>query len=162
MFLRLLFGILFVSFCTSCDFISPGNATYQNLTISETEVDYAVVDVYPLFRVCNGCDTNTKQNLCFESVLVNSLEKTLNKNKIDINTLILDTVFVDILVDRKSKISFIKINASPKILQAIPNLDSILNSGLNELPEIIQPALKRGIPVDIQFRLPVKIKQISN
>jgi len=162
MFYRLLFTILFVLLFTSCDFISQGNSTHQNLAITSSEIDYTLVDVYPLFRACNGCDTNTKQNLCFESVLVNSLEKTLNKNKINVNEQIPDTVFVDLLVDRKSKVSITKINASPEIVQAIPNLDSILNNGLNELPEIIQPALKRGIPVEVQFRLPIKIKHTSD
>ena len=160
MFYRLLFAILFVFLSTSCDFISQGDTTSQDLTITNTEVDFTTVDVYPLFRVCNGCDTNSKQNLCFESVLVENLEKSLNKNKISVNKSITDTVFIDLLIDRKAKISIIKINAPPEILQAIPKLDSIIDHGIKQLPEILQPALKRGIPVEVQFRLPVKIKKI--
>ena len=159
---RLLFGVLSVTLFISCDFISPGNPTHQNLPIQNTKIDYSLVDVYPLFRECNGCDAAVKQNLCFESVLVNSLEKTLKKNEINVNTQIPDTVFVDLLVDRKSKITIIHINASQEILQVMPDLDSILKSGISQLPEIIQPALKRGIPVDVQFRLPVKIRQVFN
>ena len=162
MFQRFLIGVLYVLSFTSCDFISPGNVTHQNLTISDTEIDYTSVDVYPLFRVCNGCDTNTKQNLCFESVLVNNLEKSLNKNKISVEKQVPETIFVDLLVDRNSKFTITNINASPEILQAIPKLDSILNQGIKQLPEILQPALKRGIPVEVQFRLPIKIKQITN
>lgn len=162
MFYRLLFTILFVLLFTSCDFISQGNSTHQSLAITNTEIDYTLVDVYPLFRACNGCDTNTKQNLCFESVLVNNLEKSLNKNRIAINKPIPGTVFIDLLVNRNAMVSILNINASPEILQAIPNLDSLLNQGIKQLPEILQPALKRGIPVEVQFRLPIKIKQISN
>jgi len=162
MFYRLFFAILSVLLFTSCDFLSPGNSTHQNLTITDTKVDYTTVDVYPLFRVCNGCDTNTKQNLCFESVLVNNLEKSLNKKRLAINKPIPKTVFIDLLIDKNAKISILKINAHPEILQAIPKLDSILNQAIKQLPEIIQPALKRGIPVEVQFQLPAKIKQIQN
>ncbi len=161
MFFRLLLAILFVLSLSSCDFISPGNATHQNLTITDTEIDYTLVDVYPLFRVCNGCDTNTKQNLCFESVLVNNLEKSLNKNRISVDKKIPETIIVGLLVNRNSKIRITNINVTPEILQAIPELDSLLNQGIKQLPEILQPALKRGIPVDVQFQLPIKIKQIS-
>ncbi len=162
MFQRLLFAILFILPLSSCDFISPRNATHQNLFVVETEVDYTLVDVYPLFRVCNGCDTNTKQNLCFESVLVNNLEKRLNKNRISVGKKISETIIVDLLVNRNSKIRITNINATPEVLLAIPKLDSLLNHGIKQLPEILQPALKRGIPVDVQFRLPIKIKQITN
>ncbi|MCD6544712.1 MAG: hypothetical protein J7K34_09410, partial [Flavobacteriaceae bacterium] len=151
-----------VTLLISCDFISSENSTHQNLSIVETKIDYTLVDVYPLFRVCNGCDTNTKQNLCFESVLVNHLEKNLNKNKISVDKKILETIIVDLLVDRNSNVTITHINSSPGILLAIPKLDSLLNQGIKQLPEIIQPALKRGIPVDVQFQLPIKIKQITN
>ncbi len=162
MFFRLLFGILSVTLLISCDFISSENTTHQNLSIIETEIDYTLVDVYPLFRVCNGCDTNTKQNLCFESVLVNHLEKSLNKNRISVDKKISKTIIVDLLVNRNSKIHITNINASPEVLLAIPKLDSLLNHGIKQLPEILQPALKRGIPVDVQFQLPIKIKHTSD
>ena len=162
MFIRLLYTILFVLSLSSCDFKSPGNTAYQNSVNLNAEIDYTLVDVYPLFRECNGCDATVKQNLCFESVLVNSLEKTLNKNKISVNKQITETIIVDLLINRNSKITITKINAAAEITDAIPKLDSLLHHGLKQLPEIIQPALKRGIPVDVQFRLPVKIRQVAD
>lgn len=162
MFIRLLYAILFILSLTSCDFISPGNTTRQTIAAVNSKIDFTLVDVYPLFRECNGCDSPVKQNLCFESTLVNHLEKSLNKNKISVNKQIPKTIIVDLLIDKNSKIIITNINAAPEITEAIPKLDSLLNHGLKQLPEIIQPALKRGIPVEVQFRLPVKIKQIAD
>ncbi len=162
MFIRLLYTILFILSLTSCDFISPGNTTHQTIATVNYEIDYTLVDVYPLFRDCNGCDSPVKQNLCFESTLVNHLEKSLNKNKISVNKQIPKAIIVDLLIDRNSGITITNIIASAEITDAIPKLDSLLNHGLKQLPEIIQPALKRGIPVDVQFRLPIKIKYTSD
>ncbi len=162
MFIRLLYTILFLLSLTSCDFISPRNTTHQTIATVNSEIDYTLVDVYPLFRDCNGCDSPVKQNLCFESTLVNHLEKSLNKNKISVNKQIPKTIIVDLLIDRNSSITITNIIDSAEITDAIPKLDSLLNHGLNQLPEIIQPALKRGIPVEVQFRLPIKIKHTSD
>jgi len=112
MFLKVLFTILIISVFVSCDFISPKKASLQNLNLTDTNIDYNTVDVYPLLSDCNNCDTNEKQNQCFENEFVKNLEKTINKNKIEAISKFQDTVFVDLLIDNTGKISISKIHES--------------------------------------------------
>ncbi len=155
MLLRLFFAILFISFFTSCDFISPKNSRLQNLVYLDTIIDYNSVDVYPLLTACNSCDTNIKQNQCFEKELLKSLKVNFEENNLKADKQVTDTVFVDILVDNKGKISVTKIYESPEVLSEIPNFDTILRKSIQKLPVAIQPSLKRGIPVNAKFKLPV-------
>ena len=157
MFLRLLSAILFISFFTSCDFISPRDTTRQNEIALDTIINYNTVDVYPLFSACNNCDSNVKQNLCFENELVNLLKISLKENDLKVNNFKTDTIFVDILVDKLGVISMSKIYENPDLIHEIPEIDSILRQKINNLPKAIQPALKRGIPVDVKFKLPVVV-----
>ena len=157
MFLRLLFAVLFILVFSSCDFISPKKSSLQNLAAMDTIIDYRTVDVYPLLKECNNCDTSKKQNLCFENEFIKSLEKITNKKKFEASNKVSDTVYVDILVDNTGKISVSKIYQSPEFLKTVPKFDSILKQSIAQLPVTIQPSLKRGIPVNVKFKLPVAV-----
>jgi len=157
MILRQIIAIFILLFFTSCDFFSPDRSMPQDQEFLSMEVDYNTVDVYPLFRACNNCDAYEKQNLCFESVLVNNLEKTLNKNEIVAKKDVFGPVFIDLLISKTGKIKITKINTSQEIRASIPEIDSILKKGVEKLPVIVQPALKRGIPVEVQFRLQINL-----
>ncbi len=157
MILRQIIAIFILLIFTSCDFLSPDRSMLQDQEILSTEVDYNTVDVYPLFRACNNCDAYEKQNLCFENVLVNNLEKTLNKNEIVAKKDVFGPVFIDLLISKTGKINITKVNTSQEIRASVPEIDSILKKGVEKLPVIIQPALKRGIPVEVQFRLQINL-----
>jgi hypothetical protein len=163
MILRQIIAIFIFLFFTSCDLFSPDTSMPQDQEIFSTEVDYNTVDVYPLFRACNNCDAYEKQNLCFENVLVNNLEKALNKNEVvarkDVSSAAdgFGPVFIDLLVSKTGKISITNIDTSAEIRASVPGIDSILKKGVEKLPVIIQPALKRGIPVEVQYRLQINL-----
>lgn len=139
----------------SCDFISPNQTTLRNTSLLDTIVDYNDVDVYPLFLDCNNCDTSEKQNLCFEMELIRRLQKITSKNSLGASDMVNDTVMVDILVDTEGKISIVKIHQTPEIEQQMPQLDSLLINSFALLPATVQPSLKRGIPVNSMFTLPI-------
>ena len=141
----------------SCDFISPKKTTLRNTVLLDTVINYNEVDVYPLFLDCNNCDTSEKQNLCFEMELIRRLQKITNKNSLGANKQIRDTVMVDILVDNQGKISISKIHKNQNVLEQIPELDSLLYQSIAELPAAVQPSLKRGIPVNSMFKLPIVV-----
>lgn len=157
MFLRLLFATFFILIFASCDFISPKNTSLQNLVFIDTVIDYNTVDVYPLLIDCNNCDTNKKQNQCFENELIKKLKSSLKENKLKANSSLMDTIYVDILINNLGEISVFKIHENQDIIHEIPKLDSILRQSINNLPEAIQPSLKRGIPVNVIFKLPVVV-----
>jgi len=139
----------------SCDFISPKKTTLNNTALLDTEIDFSDVDVYPLFMDCNNCDTSEKQNLCFEMELIRRLQKFMSKNSIGPYSEVKDTILVDILVDTEGKISIVEIHKSKEIENRLPELDSLLYKSIASLPAAVQPSLKRGIPVNSMFKLPI-------
>lgn len=156
MFFRLVILISILVVTISCDFISPKRTTLRN-EMPDTEIDFNEVDVYPLFMDCNNCDTSEKQNLCFEMELIRRLQKITDSNRLGSSKLIRDTIMVDILVDTKGKISISKIHENQNVNQLLPELDSLLYRSIAELPAAVQPSLKRGIPVNSMFRLPIVV-----
>ena len=155
MFYRLVILIFIFAVTISCDFISPNKTTLRNNVLLDTVVDYNEVDVYPLFLDCNNCDTSEKQNLCFEMELIRRLQKITDKNNLGANEQFRDTVMVDILVGTNGKISISKIHKNDMVMEQIPELDSLLYKSISELPAAVQPSLKRGIPVNSVFKLPI-------
>jgi hypothetical protein len=106
---------------------------------------------------CNNCDSSEKQNLCFEMELIRRLQKITDKNNLGVSQQIRDTVMVDILVDTKGKISISQIHKNENVMELLPELDSLLYRSIAELPAAVQPSLKRGIPVNSMFRLPIVV-----
>ena len=157
MFFRLVILISIIMVTYSCDFISPNQTTLRNTALLDTIIDYNDVDVYPLFMDCNNCDSSEKQNLCFEMELIRRLQKITSKTSLGISGELSDTIMVDILVDTEGKISIVKIHKGPAIEQQIPELDSLLFKSFAALPVAVQPSLKRGIPVNSMFKLPIQV-----
>lgn len=157
MILRVLFATIFILVLSSCDFLSPNKSSSDKFTDLDTEIDFNKVDVYPLLENCNNCDSSLKQNQCFETEFIKSLEEITNKNKIEAIKKVNDTVYVDILVDNAGKISVEKIYENPEIVKNVPKFDSLIRLSIAKLPTAIQPSLKRGIPVNVIFKLPVVV-----
>jgi len=141
----------------SCDFISPKKTTLINTELANSTIDFNDVDVYPLFMDCNNCDTSEKQNLCFEMELIRRLQKLTSKTVLDASGKVNDTVLVDILVNNQGKISIVKIHKNEIVAEQIPELDSLLYKSIASLPAAVQPSLKRGIPVNSMFKLPILV-----
>ncbi len=157
MILRVLLTAFIILVFSSCDFLSPNKSSFDKFAVLDTVINYNKVDVYPLLESCNNCDTSLKQNQCFETEFIKSLEEVTNKNKIEAIKKVNDTVYVDILVDNAGKISVAKIYENPEIVKNVPKFDSLIRKSIAQLPTAIQPSLKRGIPVNVVFKLPVVV-----
>lgn len=157
MFIRLIIFISIIMVTISCDFISPKKTTLRNNTLADTTIDFNDVDVYPLFMDCNNCDSSEKQNLCFEMELIRRLQKLTSEKILDASGKVNDTVLLDILVNTEGKISIVKIHKEDNVARQIPELDSLLYKSIASLPAAVQPSLKRGIPVNSMFKLPILV-----
>ena len=157
MFIRLIIFISIIMVTNSCDFISPKKTTLIKTTLADSTIDFNDVDVYPLFMDCNNCDTSEKQNLCFEMELIRRLQKLTSKKVLDASGKVNDTVLVDILVNTQGKISVVKIHQNENVAEQLPELDNLLYKSIASLPAAVQPSLKRGIPVNSMFKLPILV-----
>lgn len=160
MFLRLLFGILFFFLFISCDFFSSERISDKTVSLTaDTFIDYSSVDVYPIFKECEKLEGEDSLEQCFGNEIIKKLENLILIKNIPSPIPVNDTVFVDLLIDTDNKIKTARIRSSQEIKDKIPNLDSILIEGIKNLPLLASPALKRGIPVVSQFKLPVVIRE---
>jgi hypothetical protein len=89
--------------------------------------------------------------------LARKLQKAFSESIIEASGFERDTLLVDILVDDQGRISIAEIHKPEKLTEPVPELDSLLFRSVASLPDVIQPALKRGIPVNSMYKLPIVI-----
>ncbi len=157
MFSRLVALIIFLVLTISCDFRTRRQKALLQEMAADTVVNYSAVDVYPLFLDCNNCDTSEKQNLCFEMELARRLQRAFEEQSIGSLNIEADTIKVDLLVNTEGLISIAEIHGPEDAGPGLDELDSLLYRSVADLPAVIQPALKRGIPVSSMYQLPVVV-----
>ena len=146
--------------CTSCDYFSQNTTTStSNLQVLDTVIDYTSVDVYPIFSDCENYAETDSQKRCFETSITEKLAEILSKNELIVNNEVNDTTSIDILIDSTGKASLMTINSPASIVQELPNLESVIREGINQLPTM-KPALKRGMFVKSQYRLVIIVETI--
>lgn len=148
-------AFFFCLFCgVSCSYFSSDAKKQTQLL--DTIVDFTKVDVSPSFTICDSLIDDEK-TACFRKEIHNRFAEELLKHPIKITDSINEVVTVFLLIDAKGKVSLKNIQSSEVIQKEIPMLDSLLIVSVNNLP-VLQPAIKRGIPVATQYQLPIKIQ----
>lgn len=141
-------------FLTSCDKLSFSKN--KNTQAIDTIVDFTSVDTYPSFKVCDSLIDKTKKSACFRNTIHQKIGEELQKHILEIKDSIDETVFVDLIINSKGDIIFQDLQSSENIKKQLPELDSILQLSVDNLP-VIYPAIKRGIPVVTKYQLPIRI-----
>ena len=67
-----------------------------------------------------------------------------------------DTIYVDFLVERDGAVTVLDIEDQWEVQKQIPEFNAIITQSLKSLPPV-QPALKRGMPVNAKFRIPLEL-----
>lgn len=117
-------------------------------------IDWNDVDNYPLFESCDETISKRGQRECFESELLKHFLTTLQEFEFVIDPKVNKTVLVDFLIDHEGKVSVLHIEKDKKIDVLMPEFNGIVSQSLKNLPPLA-PALKRGIPVNVKFRIPI-------
>lgn len=155
--MKQLYTILFCFILfTSCDYFSFKKPVKKSISQIDS-IDYTKVDDYPVFPECDSIPSQEKQRICFQIKMSKHIYLSLNQIDINAETTFNDTIIVKIIIDQVGKTKLSSIQKSDKISQSLPKLDSIISAGLQNLP-LLQPAIKRGIPVSAEFSLPIIIK----
>lgn len=156
--MRLLFflPILMLVFFTSCEYLSYKKPTQVAIPKVDS-IDFSKVDDFPIFPECDSIPSSEKQRICFQLEMSKYIYHSLNQLDINAKSTFNDTVIVKIIVDNLGKTRLSSVQKTENVIQNLPKLDSIIRAGLLELP-VLQPAIKRGIPVSAEFSLPIIIK----
>jgi hypothetical protein len=81
----------------------------------------------------------------------------LKKFTLNSKEVVNDTILVRLKIDNLGKTSLSSIKISENTKSQIPEFDSILKLSLQNLP-ILEPAIKRNMPVATEFTLPIVLK----
>jgi hypothetical protein len=141
----------------SCDYVrNTIGIGFSNVPM-DTIVDYSTVDELPVFPKCTSLVDTTEKNRCFVNNLYNHFSESLLRKTFRISEGIHETVVVKIRIDKKGVVSLMSIESSHKVKEAIPTLENRIQETVVSLPKLF-PALKRGIPVQTVFELPIVLE----
>ncbi len=143
--------------CVSCSWLESPEEKTQKLVYEElSQINWNEVDQYPLFLNCDETLPKPEQRDCFQQTLVSHFGETLGGFRFEITQAIIDTIYIDFLIDQEGAISILDMNSNAAVHKDIPEFEGIVVRSLRNLPEL-EPALKRGVPVKTKFRMPIVI-----
>jgi len=120
------------------------------------EIDWNSIDSYPLFASCDETASKENQRRCFEQKLVTHFNAALDEFQFTLTAGQNPMVAVIFVIDVKGDITIEAIEKDAALAQQIPEIDAIISQSLKNVPPIA-PALKRGIPVNTKFRIPIQL-----
>lgn len=150
--LVLLWGLCALGSCTW--FESREVKTRKLVNAELSSINWNDVDQYPLFADCDETASKAAQKECFEQYLLQHFSMTLQDFEFILDDELADTLYMDFLVDHNGAISVLDIERNRTIVQQIPEFNGVITQSLKSLPKL-EPALKRGIPVNAKFRIPL-------
>jgi hypothetical protein len=154
-FMRKLIFLLCLCLLSSCNLFTSTELKTQKLVDKELQaINWNDVDQYPLFENCDETASKNTQRECFENTLLLHFSRTLQEFEFILDKDVEESVYVDFLVDNDGKITVLRIDKNRIIQEQIPEFDGIISRSLKNLPKL-EPALKRGIPVNAKFRIPI-------
>lgn len=155
------YGLLFLfllMLCASCKFFETEKISSEEFLEEELKsISWNEVDSYPVFSGCDEAAGKAAQKDCFENTLRHYVEDFLKEKEMVSTQSLSSTIYMNITIDDSGKISVPEITGDSLTFQELPNLKMQLKESLESLPKT-EPALKRGIPVNTRFSLPIVIK----
>lgn len=151
---HIFFFISMLFCCVSCSYFS--SETKKELQQLDTIINFSKVDTSPSFKNCTELIDQEKTN-CFRENIHKKITNSLRFFSFSAKESINETIIVFLLIDEKGEVSLQKIESSDFVKKEIPDLLLSIKSSIDSLPTL-QPAIKRGIPVATQYKLPIQIR----
>ena len=148
--------ILFSLF--SCQYFDKKVPTEKELFAKEIkEINWKEVDEYPSIIDCEKLTDANQRKQCFFDFMASAIQQKLSVDTLQILFPKLDTIEVRVTVNSDASMEFEPQFPKDSVAYDTIKIDSILKTKLVDFPKV-NPAIKRGLPVKIQFVLPVIIK----
>ena len=142
---------------SACElFVSKAETTQKLVEEELLQINWNDVNQYPVVEGCNEDLDKNAQRLCFENAMTEYFSETLTGLNFQVEKDIVDTVFIDFLIDEHGFITVQNIEEKASVLSEINNFNDEVSKRLNDLTTVA-PAIKQGIPVSIRFRLPIAL-----
>ena len=142
---------------TSCEYFNVKKTSSEAILEEELQsFKWNEVDEYPTFSSCDSNASKEARKDCFQTTLANGILTQIQKENIIVTQDIHDTVEIKFQVSEKGELSLLNIKTDSLTVKEIPNIEALLKSSLDSLPEIY-PAIKRSQKVKTEFILPIVI-----
>jgi hypothetical protein len=149
------FVVFLMIFCTSCENFPFSKK--QQKPVLDTIINFNEVDFSPSFKICDSIIEKEAKSDCFRTTIHQKIGEELQKQFFTIKDYVDEIVNVHLLIDAKGVVKLEQMEASEIIKEQLPTLDSLLAISIEHLPKIY-PAIKRGIPVNTKYILPIRIQ----
>lgn len=141
---------------TSCQlFTSTEDKTKELVQQEMQNIDWNSVDTYPLFEECDETQDQQAQQLCFKETLHQYLSEPLSQTSFSTAATVIDTLYVYVMINADGSLMITSLEADT-VLEKLPEIEQLITKAVAQVPRV-QPALKRGVPVRTQFKLPIAI-----
>ena len=145
-------------FFNSCQYLDKQIPSEKELLQKELKsINWKEVDEYPSVVDCEKIEDKKQRQQCFFDVLTQLIQEKLSVDTLAILYPELDTIEVKVTVFPNATMQFEPQFPKDSVAYDKIKIDSILKVRLVDFPKI-NPAIKRGIPIKIQFILPVILK----
>lgn len=142
----------------SCEWFPSRQVRTQQIVDARMQtIDWNRLDQFPLFGACDELANRAEQQECFQNTLTLHLSMTLQDFEFRSESALHDTIYIDFLIDNKGGLSILSIGENQALAAENPEFENIVARSLRSLPRL-EPALKEGVPVAAQFRIPLVLK----
>ena len=146
---------IFFIFFNACNYYSQEKSNND----VQKETSWANNDEYPS---TNDCDRINDKNLrieCFNKYISDLVIQNLILEDIKIKSILNDTVFFELTIDKNGQIILDKISDYNQIMNSIDNFEDSVKNIFKSLPKVL-PATKTnlGVTVNSKIKLPVILK----
>lgn len=149
------FYLISLFFILSCNSFDQSSKNDEDKKLYES-IDFSQVDTYPKFSDCDELLEKSKEINCFTSELNTFLDKALKNNIALLREMKTKRIDLFISINRKGKLQIDSLNTNDDLNAKNSKLIKLINEKTSALN--IQPALKQGIPVKVNFKMPVNIE----
>ncbi|OAB79926.1 energy transducer TonB [Cochleicola gelatinilyticus] len=149
--------VLILVLATSCQFFDTEKISTETFYEEEVKaIDWKDIDQYPVFKPCESTTEKESQKSCFERTLSAHLLQSFTKHDIHAWNDVSDTVQLSFSINKTGKIQITSLKIDSVIQKEFPLLRQWIYEGIDTL-QPMEPAHKRGVPVQTEFTLPIII-----
>ncbi|PCH78021.1 MAG: hypothetical protein COB98_01845 [Flavobacteriaceae bacterium] len=153
---KILLSILFLCSIWSCNNFDDKQArTISDARVLDTIIDLKQVDFYPMYAVCSTCTSKEAQWKCSQEILMNYIRDCVAGFHYSSSQDLNDTIIIQLHISKKGEVVLLPL--ASKNAKKLGQIKRMLLQCADSIP-LIQPAIKRAIPVSSTFTLPVIIK----
>lgn len=156
--IRLILGVVVLAGLSSCQWFASREARTKAYIEEEMkQIDFNQLDQFPLFEICDETASKFRQQDCFESTMLMNLSLIMEENGVTFQGPAGDTLWLDFTVDQQGVVTLDSTAFSNATANKYPGIYETMSQSMSDLPPL-EPALKRGVPVAAEFRIPLVLK----